>query len=694
MFMRKFYLLFAALFAFSLVTEASIKNLYKQDFEVAKNAADAGWISPNNADGMKVAGDAYGSFFQFTQAGGGDRNAYTLWGTDLYGEGVNQYKMKFDFSPTKKGDTNLSSEVVVFADSTWLSNGRWNNQNYRKTADQITAGKTEPNRWWLFDLTELTDEAKEGDTWAVNGDSVNFVKLAFDGWYTVTLDVDVTARTVAWGISDEFGTPIGTGIYNVPAEVENLHAAGMNLLGGRTGSVNKLDNILIQVATAEDFANKPTVALTGVNGVNRSYTVSIEESNNEVLHVTFNGTELTPDANKEGGLYIFNLSSSGKLVAWTESGSATSEKEEVDVVAEWIQLPAVVPAITGVVEGFGKTYKVALSNADVPTQPDIFFNYTFKGVSGDVKSKENCVNGESITVTEKGTFEFTTHDGGLDAFKSTTIEYANDIEFAVKDDIDFQHMTVDDLTAKGFSEIETLASTSTSGENNWTARGDALRFNWVKGTNVGDTAWVRPYDANHGIRRFVKAPSTLTEEVAHSLFAPVYTWFTKTGDGSDMPQMKFNFGIGLIQTGILGDAQDGKITYNNATLGVDGLTEDDFIIVNRIDNYGRSKTDDIFVEAATEEEAIAKYNALNWAPASGLSVIKGNETFTLYRIDTALARVRTFVAKNPTGIETLPYNKVVSDHNAPIYNLNGVQVNPNALQKGIYIKQGKKFIVR
>ena len=67
--------------------------------------------------------------------------------------------MNFDFSPTKKGDTNLSSEVVVFADSTWVT--RWNNQNYRKTADQITAGKTEPNRWWLFDLTELTDEAKE-----------------------------------------------------------------------------------------------------------------------------------------------------------------------------------------------------------------------------------------------------------------------------------------------------------------------------------------------------------------------------------------------------------------------------------------------------------------------------------------------------------------------------------------------------
>jgi hypothetical protein len=158
-----------------------------------------------------------------------------------------------------------------------------------------------------------------------------------------------------------------------------------------------------------------------------------------------------------------------------------------------------------------------------------------------------------------------------------------------------------------------------------------------------------------------------------------------------MPQAKFNLGIGLIQTGILGDAQDAKITYNNATLGVDDLTENDYIIVNRVDNYGRGKTDYITIEAATEEDAIAKYNAENWAPASGLSVIKGNETFTLYRIDTALARVRTFVSTGESGIQEVG-KAVVSDHNAPVYNLNGERVS--VLKKGVYVKQGKKFIVK
>jgi hypothetical protein len=312
-----------------------------------------------------------------------------------------------------------------------------------------------------------------------------------------------------------------------------------------------------------------------------------------------------------------------------------------------------------------------------------------------VIEKENCQTGESLTVDAQGVLEITTHDGGNEQFGSTTISYENNTEYGVKDDIDFQHMSEADLTGKGFSEIETLVADQMSGENNWTARPDALQFTWIKGTEVGDTVLVRPYDIDHGgIRRFVIAPSVITEEFAHQIFAPVYTWFGTAGDGSDCAQMKFNLNIGLICTGIVGDAQDASITIQNATLGVDGLTDNDYVIVNRVDNYGRGKTNYITINAPTEEEAIALYNAENWAPESGLSVIKGTETFQLYRIDTALARVRTFVLQGESGIKALPYNQVVSDHNAPIYNLNGVQVNAKSLKKGVYVKQGKKFVIK
>ena len=602
--------------------------------------------------------------------------------------------MKFDWGPKTKPDTNLANEIVIMSDSV-VSTNRWQNKNYRRHAGEIKAGATEADRWWLFDLTELEDEAKEGTTYAVNGDSTNTVTIAFNSYYTITLNVDVEARTVKYAIADEFGTAVGDGTYNVPEYVENMRATGLNVLGGKVGSVNIIDNILVQVETAEDYANAPTVALTRVEGTARTYTISFEEANNEVLHVTFDGAELTPDDTTLPGMYKFNLDASGKLVAWTESGAAKSEEVSVDVVAEIINLPAVTADITGVDEGFVKTYKITVSNSDVPTQPALFFNYKYTPVSGDVIEKENCQTGESLTVDAQGVLEITTHDGGNEQFGSTTVSYENNTEYGVKDDIDFQHMSEADLTGKGFSEIETLKADQMSGENNWTARPDALQFTWIKGTEVGDTVLVRPYDIDHGgIRRFVIAPSVITEEFAHQIFAPVYTWFGTAGDGSDCPQMKFNLNIGLICTGVVGDAQDASITIQNATLGVDGLTDNDYVIVNRVDNYGRGKTNYITISAPTEEEAIALYNAENWAPESGLSVIKGTETFQLYRIDTALARVRTFVLQGESGIKALPYNKVVSDHNAPIFNLNGVQVNAKSLKKGVYVKQGKKFVVK
>ena len=87
------------------------------------------------------------------------------------------------------------------------------------------------------------------------------------------------------------------------------------------------------------------------------------------------------------------------------------------------------------------------------------------------------------------------------------------------------------------------------------------------------------------------------------------------------------------------------------------------------------------------------YKEGNIGDGTNVQVLRGNETYSLYRIDTAIARIDIFKAVAGEGIEEMT-NQVVSDHNAPIYNLNGVQVNPNNLTKGVYVKQGKKFIVR
>ena len=160
-------------------------------------------------------------------------------------------------------------------------------------------------------------------------------------------------------------------------------------------------------------------------------------------------------------------------------------------------------------------------------------------------------------------------------------------------------------------------------------------------------------------------------------------------------------GVGFVFPGVQGDEENydpanvgyGNISVQNAVLGVDGLTDDEFIIVSKIQGYGNTANHGDY-PAGTDPEA-AKADWLQQDMGATKEVYTGLQTFQLYRIDTAISRVTVLTPKGgSTGIETINYNKIVSDQNAPIYNLNGVQVNPNALQKGIYIKQGKKFIVR
>jgi len=128
-------------------------------------------------------------------------------------------------------------------------------------------------------------------------------------------------------------------------------------------------------------------------------------------------------------------------------------------------------------------------------------------------------------------------------------------------------------------------------------------------------------------------------------------------------------------------------------LGVDGLTDDEFIIVSKIGSYGGSSNHGDY-PAGTDPE-VAKADWLQQDLGGYAEVYTGLQTFQLYRIDTAISRVTVLTPKSSSsGIETINYNKVVSDQNAPIYNLNGVQVDSKNLTKGIYIKQGKKFVVR
>ena len=714
--MRKFYLLLAA-FAISVAANAGIRNLYKQDFESVKTAADAGWTSPNLAGGMSIISTEYGKWFEFSLGNNNNRNAVLTWGQDIYGEGITKYSVHFQWghvnpkganNGTADKNTQFSNEVALLVPHDWQPNdaekeagikavNSINNGQYA-TADslrlfsisQMKGAYGDENPYWA-DNTDVDSYAYD---FMINGDPNQKFTAAENAWYCIHVYVDVEARTVTYVIKDESDTEeILSGVTDIAANADPYISA-LNVLCGRYSSKVSIDDVKVQVEIEGAYANQPTIALTELNMAQRTYQIFFETSNDEILHVK--GTDGAEDMSVESP-YVYTTSTSGTLEAWTESGGALSEHAIEQVDCSIITLPQAEVAIKKVNQGYFKELTMTVSNADVPTQPNITLTYDFQGEGGEVVSSgDNEVpSGTSITVTQKGKLTVVTHAYG---FAESTVVYDNNTEFGVDATVDFQHMDEATLLSKDFVEIDPLDASNMSGENNWTARKrmwyqietgeyDA-DGNPVLETHVvyGPTA-----DGCEAIRRFLQVPSKLTAEKRNQ-FDPVYTWYSEAGDGSDVAGLKVNYGIGLINTGTKTD-EGTSINYPNGPIGVDGLTDNDFFIVYVISDYGNSSAHPIFPAGTSVDDATAQYKAMNLGDGTNVQVLKGTETFSLYRIDTAIARIDVFKAQANEGVYEIT-DAIVSDHNAPIYNLNGMQVNPTNMVKGIYIKQGKKFIVK
>ena len=717
--MRKFYLLIAA-FAVCMVANAGVKNLFKQDFEAVKTAADAGWTSPNLAGGMSIASTEFGKWFEFSLGNNNNRSAVLTWGTDIFDESITKYSVHFQWghlSNPKGADngdpnanTQFSNEVAIIVPHDWAPNeaetaagikavNSINNGQYA-TADslrlfsitQFKGAYGTENQYWA-DNADFTNYAYD---FMVNGDPNVTFTAAEGAWYNIHVTVDVTARKVSYIIRDESDSEdILTGEAPI-ADNANVYASALNVLLGRYSSKAAFDDVKVQVEIDGAYANNPSIALTGVNMGERTYQIFFEMSNDEILHLkTTEGAEETAVESP----FEYKTTNSGVLEAWTESNGATSEHVSENVDCSVITLPLPEVAIKKVNTGYVKELTLTVDNAEVPTQPSILLTYEFKGEGGEVVSSgENEVpSGTSITVTQKGVLTVTTHAYG---FAESTLTYNNDTEFGVDATVDFQHLTEAKILELGFTEIDLLDSDKMSGENNWTAR----KRMWyqiktgeqdAEGNDILETHVVYGPTSTgaEGIRRFLLVPSKLNAENSHSMFAPVYTWYSEAGDGSDVAGLKINYGIGLINTGTKTD-EGTSINYANGPVGVDGLTDNDFFIVYVISDYGTSSAHPVFEAGTSVEDATAQYKAMNLGDGTNVQVLKGTETFSLYRIDTAIARIDVFKAVAGEGIIEVGNADIVSDHNAPIYNLNGMQVKASSLKSGIYIKQGKKFIVR
>ena len=751
MFMKKLYVLMTALLALFAVNANAERILYSENYEAG--GVPATWTINGNASKTyaAIAGDEEGKYLSFYNSDNG-RSAHCLWGESIFDavkEGLAEYTVSVDFSFQAFGNNQFNGEFAIFSGencpkSNGNAGGNW--------SDFPTVT---PN--CLFAITQQSNtDAAKGDTdhthWYINGEQDNFITPEAGKWYTLVLTVNTATREVGYSLDDFDGTFHKAGS-KVLAEDANVYASGLYLMNARYYSTTNVDNIVVSVPG--DYANTPVIALTGLNKAERTYTISFMKG--ETLHVTnTDGSQETAAYDDCEGKYVISTTTSGTISAYTTAGAMTSETATMEVVCEPIVLPVPTYGIIAADEGYAKTYQFSVDNSTVEMQPVIYIDIKFEGEGGTVIESKNNIKVATIAVPSKGKLTVTTKDlNGY--YENGTATILNDIEYTIKQDIDIQHITPEELTAKGFEKMDDLNHAYTSGENNWTARlrmyfsifsgekdveGNDIKINYpVYGfTKTGrwgtkeepdqpmtDEKYAEIVNGNKNtnmavaepIQRYRYLQSKLNETTAHELFAPLYVWYGTTGvdksyyeeDGvtpkvdpagnlGGTTNLQVKVGIGIVFSGQVNDAENynpNSISYspiliNTTTMGVDGLTDDDMIVVTQITDYGTTTIHPEFPVGTDPTTAKTEY--LKKHIGNNTSTCKGTETFDLHRVDAALSRVLVLSPKNATGIETINYNKVVSDHNAPIYNLNGVQVNPNALQKGIYIKQGKKFIVR
>ena len=745
--MKKFYVLMTALLALFAVNANAERILYSENYEAG--GVPATWTI--NGGTGSIAGDEEGKYFSFALGNNNGRSAHCLWGEAIYDavkDGLAEYTVSFEFQMQAFGNNQYNGEIALFSGESCPK------KNGSKGSDWSDFNTVTPN--CFFSLTQSDAaikamETKDPSLWYFMGDVDNNINLTAGTWYAVTATVNVATREVSWTL-DDFDNTVHKAGTKTLAEDANMYISGIYLMDARYWSVINVDNI--KVAVPGDYANTPVIALTGLNKAERTYTISFMEG--ETLYVTnTDGSQNIVAYNDCEGKFVISTTTSGTISAYTKAGAMTSETATMEVVCEPIVLPVPTYGIIAADEGYAKTYSFSVDNSNVEMQPVIYIDIKFEGENGSVIESKNNEKVATIAVPSKGKITVTTKDlNGY--YDNGTATILNDIEYTIKHDIDIQHITAEQLTEKGFEKMDDLNSGNTSGESNWTGRlrnafgiatgekdeeqNDIYKYYAVYGPDANgvdkdgntltpeffagakcdfDNKPAANFDVVEPIQRYRFLQSKLNAETAYSLFAPMYVWYGTTGvdksyyeedgvtpkvDPAGNPggttNLQVKLGIGIVFSGQVNDAENynpNSISYspiliNTTTMGVDGLTDDDLIVVSKVDNYGGGSVHPKFPVGTDPVAAKAEYKAMHLGAAN--STCKGTETFNLNRVDTALNRVLVLSPKNASGIDELNYNKIVSDHSAPVYNLNGVKMNPNALTKGIYVKQGKKFVVK
>ena len=684
--MRKSTLLTAVLALFATVASADTKVIY-QDNYADKTTSMARWADNRSGGAINFVSTSDGNYMQFDLTLNGNNfngtRFYSVWGATPW-ENVTLpetgYKFEVSFNFEQFGN-NASSK----------KDGVYNQRNHEIAIigvcdDNIAnywgdAATSYPN--YLFKITQCQtgDAAGEGG-WptAVNGtcgfyinNETELTTVAAATWYKLTLEV--VGQTVKYDISDISGTPLKAGTYTLPEGADN-RAAGMLVYGARYASKTNVGlKLQITMESDEDVANVPTVTLNQVKGNDRVYKATFADG--ETLHYILpGGEEQTVDywtaEDEEGnpGTMMLTATQSGTMKLWTTKGEAKSEDVNIEVSAGWIKLVDPVVAIASVSEGYGKSYRVTFDDSDaqhlLPVSAAI--TYSIDGVDqGEVKDN-------TVTMEGKGTLVVTVNQipvGGQEYYQRSSVTIQNDVEYTCA--LDVQYINWDD---SHFNANWTAGKLEDSNMSHWAGHWqESNRYDLEEQNKQKEDPSYVPVPTQNPVKVY---------RTDGSYDLPIYT-LTNDEAGTNyatelLPLIpntaRANIAI-LLEEGIFVNGT----SYNNLELTFDPqwVTDDaskpNFIEIRKTGSYDR------YDKAGRHTTDIVKTDVT---------------TYTLYRFDTAIHSARIFTYKGftpTTGVEAVKTVAPAVDANAPIYNLNGVRV-ANAAQKGIYIQNGKKFVVK
>ncbi|MDE7096117.1 MAG: hypothetical protein K2O47_01325, partial [Muribaculaceae bacterium] len=560
---------------------------------------------------MSIASDEYGKYLQLSLGNNNGRSGQLTWGTNIFLDADGNYVMDgdtydvaFDFCIQDMPTDQMNSEITVFTNHAPISNNL-----YRLPWSDTGKPAHQRGIWdnFVFDLSQCNPAKGEADMLAaINaplvvtegdstayGDTKNYSLNTSDSkslstgmWYTVSMNVNVNTRKVEYSVVDLTGNELVNGDMTVPevdmnGEAISMYAEGIYVLMARYNSVFLFDNIKVSYYSDGDWANPPTIALTrlgqnedGELDLNlRAYTITFLDG--ETLHVKgTNGEEIEKDYADCDGAYVYETTKSGKLEAWTTCGTATSDVVSTEVECVPQPLPEVVATITSVEAGFGKTYTLTISNANVPLQPTIFINYEFIGTNGEKIAANGEASGVKVTLPGEGTLKLTSQAFG---YQETNSSVENNLEFAVKKQWDFARMTDEQITEAGFpTENLELKSATTSGFSNWTARkrlyyyDEATAAESETGEIVYSAVYPFGYTGDEGPALYYTELAADANPAGHELFPGIIVYA-----GYPVDYLRH---IGMVCPEIA------KPEYKN--IDVLDLDASDFVVINRINNYG------------------------------------------------------------------------------------------------------------